>query len=193
MLNKKIDAEIKRYLQVTPEEERSYGWVREGKIMPGWFRFMPILGWIADPPEDAPPGAPKKVLFSGALLGVLNDNFVGSLDWSIPLVPRTEDIILQMLAAFGWDKRIWPDDEGWPDGSPEERDGMYRMMDKKQLGATMTFPPGPKGNDVILINVLKVSSPFPLPPCLRDAERVAPSPELIERFRELCDAAGFKP
>ncbi len=198
MITKQQEQAAKTYLRETPQQEQALGWVTSGKFFPGKFRFMPILGWVADPPpEDSSPMAramrekfgplqfPKRLILSGALLKMVGGASVGLLDWSIPVTERMEETVFSLLATFGWDLRVWPNNDGWPDAAQAERIGLRELLMKKKLNATMTFPPSANGNRVMTVHVLKVSKPFPLPPIIEEADRVVPSPELGLRFRSL--------
>jgi len=207
MITKQDEIDAKKYLRETPEEDQAFGWVSDGKLMRGGaFRFMPLLAWIVDPPKVesaesriADPELAKidavvnphqtriitrKLAVSGALLKMAEDVSVGMLDWALPITENMVPRIADVLATFGWDQRVWPDDAGWPDETPD-REGFIGLMMKRRLNATLTFPPGPNGNRVMTVNVLKVSSPFPLPPVLVEEDRVIASPELVEKFRSL--------
>ncbi len=191
MIKKKDETDAKKYLRETPEEDQAFGWVTEGKLLfPGSYRFMPLIAWIVDPPREAPT-LTRKLLISGALLKMVEGVFAGMLDWSLPITERLEPTILDVLATFGWDHRVWPDDAGWPEGTDEE-EGMLGLMAKRKLDATMTFPPGPEGNRVMTVHVLKISSPFPLPPVFVETDRIPAPSELRDRFRTLT-AATFRP
>ena len=201
MLTKKDEDAAKKYLRETPIRDLAFGQVTEGRLFPGKYRFMPILGWLADPPKikndartqamDRRWGGPtRKLILSGALLKMTEGSFVGSLDWSIPVTEVMEPVIFDLLATFGWDLRIWPYDAGWPDDSPEEARGLETLLVKKDRIATLTFPPGPNGNRVMTVHVLKTGRVFPLPPVVSKTDLVSPTTELREKFRKL-EAADF--
>jgi len=179
MLTKKILTATKHYLSKTPEENRAYGLVTDGKINPGTFRFMPVLAWLRKKPERS------RIVLSGFLLRMTEGAFVGGLDWSIPLNPETENDAANLLSSFGWDNRVWPSDPGWPDDLPDEEHTLHGMLKKKGILETLTFPPKESGNRVMTLHVLKVSNPFPLPILVADEDRQEVAPEMLSKLREL--------
>jgi hypothetical protein len=175
MITKKIEKAIKDYQRNTPESDRAYGTVIGKAVMQASiYRLLPLLGYIIQ----------GKLFIQGILLKSYVDEHSGSMDWAIPLNERTMGDALTVLASLGWDGRVWPRDKGWPDGDPKEAKGLRVLMERIGLTASLVFPPhNEKGSRVLRIHVLKTGgTPFPLPPYVDDADKVAPTQAMIDRL-----------
>ena len=167
---------IKAYAK-TPIEDQATFFARS---LPGvgTYWFMPVLGWIE--PRD---GGIPFVMLSGSILRIADQSSVGTGSWRIPTTAANHEAILVLLASLGWDGLIWPYDQGWPTGAPEEK-GLKGLIERVPLGNTFSFAPDPKkGVRVLRIVVAKSSGSSPLAPDVGD-DRVEPTDALRARFAE---------
>jgi hypothetical protein len=180
MISKKFEKMVKEYVKRTPKEDLSFGKIANGgTVTPGPYNFLPVLCTMAGPVTE------RVVLITCFLLRIVDDKHVGVLDWILPWNPRTEAGIARLLVGFGWDGRVWPDEEGWP-GTDIEGNGLRTILSASGLRATLTFPPSADGsNRTLRQEVLKMSSAFPLCPDVHN-DIVVP-PEHLEKLRKLME------
>lgn len=170
--------------QVTEEQQR----LPVGKVVSspvkGICLGLPMLGWVS-----LRKGTDIRLLML-ALLLLKESKIVGLLHVEIPIYPETERNALWMLQNFGWDGRVWPQDAGWPTGTPDEPGIRHMLSEQAGLAGSLVFPPSETGAGNVAMNVeiSRAKGNFFMPP-LPEAE-VDPDPKLVSRFQELC--ADFK-
>ena len=174
---------VKEYVKRTPKADLTYGRVSNGGVVtPGPYNFLPVMCTM-DSSETAI--VQKVVLITCFLLRIADDKHVGVLDWIIPWNPRTEATAAKLLVGFGWDGRVWPDDEGWP-GNEQEGTGLRTLLSASGFRATLTFPPASDGsNRTLRQEVLRSSQAFPL--CPEVHNDIVVTPEHIEKLRTLME------
>ena len=85
----------------------------------------------------------------------------------------------------GWDGRVWPTDDGWPDGTDDEEQ-VLTLMEQASLRATLTFPPHEEhGHATLPVDVQRAQGPFLMPP-LPQPDGL-PSEALTAKLRLLCE------
>lgn len=188
MLTKKQEKTLKEYERLTPRENLAYGSLTSSNPKPGTYRFMPLLGHISVYSGQT------YLIIQGILLLTYQDKHAGTISWTIPLNKGTKEEGLALLAALGWDGRVWPDDAGWPDGDQHEATGLERLLYESYIDASLVFPPHPeRGSRVIRVLVSKSNGRFPMPIQLEEEDLVAVTPELRSRFDVLvADPSIFK-
>jgi len=104
----------------------------------------------------------------------------GTLRIELPVIEETEMATVAALERFGWDGRVWPEDEGWPSGTDDEI-SIRALLNQANLAATMTFPSEDQGTKTQTVSIERAKGPFLMPP-LPDPE---PTPDLhlVERLR----------
>ena len=176
MITKSQQNRINAYAKSPVEDQATFF----SKCLPGagMYWFMPVLGWIE--PRDG--GVPFMML-SGTILRISDQSSVGTGSWRIPTTAANTEAILVLLASLGWDGLVWPYDQGWPTGAPEE-EGLKTLIHRVPLGNTFSFAPDPvKGVRVLRIVVTKSVGASPLPPDVGD-DRVSPTEAMRARFAE---------
>jgi len=172
--------------EVTEEQKRfPVGKVVSSPVK-GEFQALPVLGWIS-----LRKGTEIKIL-NLALLLLREGKVSGMLHMDVPIYPETQSNTMAMLQNFGWDGRVWPLDEGWPTGTPDE-EGHRHLLVQTKLVATIVFPPSETGGHATLnVEVSRAKGPFFMPPL--PAAEIDPDPVLVAKFETLCqDYAVFYP
>lgn len=166
MLTKAQEARHRAYLKETTEEDRWLVQVSDCPASAGVFWLLPIFGWF----EMTPQIKAGACLLSGKLLRIADLNPVGTATWVIPLSEGNRPKLLAVLAALGWDARIWPFERGWPDDTPEA-EWLQSILSKSHVTNTLVFPPHPeRGYRCIRVCLPKTSGQFP---CTIDVEAEA--------------------
>lgn len=183
MLTSKQERALERYVRRTPPEQVAQALVSNLDLKPGPFRLLPLMACIRQN-ESGP--LPYLMVFAGVLRNYQDDH-QGSLSWRIPLNEQTIPTATRLLAAMGWDGRVWPNDKGWPDDDARESLGLRVIMEESRLGQTFIFPPDPERGNRVLPFLLSRSRgrQFVLPVEYSLPEDVEVRPELEARFREL--------
>lgn len=151
------------------------------QVEPGPYLALPILSWVLD----------HTVIIAAALLDEGTQTKVSTLAMTFLVTPRTENYVVCAMQAFGWTGHIWPDDKGWPSGTPDAAP-IWQLVSGSGLAATFTFPPTARGNVAQRVNVKSATEPFPLAPLLNPATAKAPD-ELVAKLRQLClDPSPFQ-
>lgn len=186
MITKQQEADLKKYLKATPEIDRCMVYAR-GLKTTALLWFLPIAGWIE--PLEVP-----TLVLSGALLKISDQSHFGSGSWHLPLTPHNGDQPLIVLTSLGWTGKLWPDEDGWPTGYPEEP-GLRRLISRVPILNTFSFQPHPeRGNSVLKILASKSNGVFPVPPQISPEDQVPPTDEqraTFERVKE--DPSIFMP
>lgn len=188
MLTDKQEKQLKRYLRETPPEDVAYGWVTEinRQFSPGMYRILPLLARLAALQNEEQ--KPDHLIVYGSVLKVYDTDHLGDVSWKVPLTPRMIPEALRLLAALGWNGKVWPRDGGWPD-QPNEIRGLQRLLREIGLTNTLSFPPDAKlGNRVLRFMMPKRNALFPLPINLSEEDVVEVTPELEEEFRRLMES-----
>jgi hypothetical protein len=169
MLTKNAVKAVRAYEKATPDRDVARARVTEGHVTPGPYLALPLIGWLAQV------GGARFLSLGMALIRISDNSPVGSLGWAIPFGPRTDETCANVLAALGWDGRIWPTNPGWPTGTDRE-EAIRTMLDEANLGNAIVFPPDEtRGAPAVRINVLASSGPFTLDPSCVGAANVPES------------------
>lgn len=181
MLTKKQEKALREYVRVTPPEEVAWGMGSTDLIQAGPYRFLPLVGSVRKTKSGV------ALVLGGLLLKVYAQKNEGLLNWKIPLTEGTIGSALELLAALGWDGRVWPSEAGWPDSDPWETKGLQRMLGELGLRNTMVFPPvAGKGTRALRVLVGKGGmNLFPLPPTVEAEDRLPVPPEWEAKLRFL--------
>lgn len=142
---KEFAKDEKRYVREVPVEERAFCVLAAEKPTPEVYRFLPAMCW----PQN---GA---INLAGFVLTHISLAAKAALVWTIPWKERNQVRLVRLLTHLGWDGRVWPGSEGWPDNSPEEKEGLQNLMRRQKVEATLTFPPGAEGNSTIDLPVIR--------------------------------------
>jgi hypothetical protein len=180
MLTKKAERASKEYVRNTRREDLCLARVTSGdQVRPGPYNLLPVLGAMHKGKVCS------FVLITSFLLRISDEAHVGVMNWALPFTERTEDQIATLLASFGWDGRVWPEEPGWPGDDSKEATGLRALLKGQKLLATLTFPPDPdNGNAVLRQEILRTSADFPLSPVVEDGAKKA-TPEMLEKLRKL--------
>lgn len=141
---------------------------------------LPLFGWVANRDKVGTP----LVMVGCLLLRHAGDSQIrGMFQLELPVVEETELATAAALERFGWDGRVYPNDEGWPEGTADQEQ-IDALMATANLRATMTFPPGDQGTQAPTVKIERAQGPFLMPP-LPEPE-APPNPMLVERLKQLC-------
>ena len=181
MLSHRTIKALRQYANTTDPRDVARARIVEYRsdARPGPYKLLPVIGWIRAEGEG------RSLVLSCIMLRQYDDRHMGTLGWTIPINIRTGAQVLRLLAALGWDGRIWPDDAGWPDDVPE-REGLKTMLRDARLSCTMVFPPDLTGTRVLRVNILTCSTDFPLEPLVPAQDVVGVTQELRAKFRDIC-------
>jgi hypothetical protein len=169
-----VDPKTREFLKSWGPHETPTAQVTDGELHPGIYRAMATTAIVEK--RRLWPVVGLQVL----LLRRLEFKFVGSMTIGLPVTPKTELYVNALLQTFGWDGRVWPDEEGWPTGTPDEQQ-IQQLLDRAGLISTLTFPSTENGAPLIEMPVAKTSAPFHLAPF----EEVNSPPVHLARFRAL--------
>ncbi len=154
-----------------------------GSPLRGTFSALPIFGYVALREKTNVPLVMLTVLLLRGEEGKdLRPH--GAMKIELPVYPETEDVIVHTLDKLGWDGRVWPNDDGWPTGEPQEGE-ISNMMDSAKLRATMTFPPKPEGVATMSVDVQRARGPFLMPPLEQPEGEVDATKR--DKLRHLCE------
>jgi len=148
----------------------------------GDFLCLPLFGWV---------GVREKVDIPLVMLVVMlirNTEVPepkGTLQIELPIWPETLNPTVAALQRFGWDGRIWPRDDGWPEGSDDDAKNLTELMHQANLRNTLAFPPDDKGTACQSVTVGRAVGPFLMPPLSEPEDEV--DPFLLENLRALCE------
>jgi hypothetical protein len=143
----------------------------------GEFLALPMFGWIS-----LRKNSEIRLLMLAVFL-LREAKISGMLHIEFPVYPETERDTVWMLQEFGWDGRVWPQDEGWPTGSGDEEDHRY-MLGQVALAGSLVFPPKSGGHPAMNVSVERARGNFFMPPLPEAKED--PDEKLVARFRDLC-------
>lgn len=149
----------------------------------GEYQSMPLFGWVSVRQQTEDP----LVMLTVLLIRSVEDPMPrASLQIELPVFDDTIHATLACLERYGWDGRVWPIDDGWPEGSTSgEEEQVLGLMEQAGLRATMTFPPGELGVALQPVKVERAQGPFLMPP-LPEAEKGWPNtPEGAAKFAKL--------
>lgn len=147
----------------------------------GDFLALPLFGWVATRAGDRVP----LVMLTLLLMRSLDEPTpCGTLEVTLPFLETTQLATFAVLERFGWDGRVWPRDEGWPNGDSVEEANLRSLMHEAKLRATLTFPPSDKGAALQSVTVSRARGPFLMPP-LPEPEGVV-DPDKLARLQALC-------
>ena len=147
----------------------------------GKFLALPLFGWVANRDKV---GTPLVMVHCLLLRSATDSHPRGLFKYELPVIEETELRTAAALERFGWDGRVYPNDEGWPDGSPDTQAQLDALMASAKLRATMTFPPNDQGAPAPEVDIQRAQGPFLMAP-LPEPES-PPNPELVERLRQIC-------
>jgi hypothetical protein len=183
MLTKRAEKAAKDYARKTPREDLCLAKVTSGDaVKPGPHNVLPVLCSMHKTQAGG-----IYLLLTSFLLRIADESNVGTLHWMLPWNERTETVVSTLLASFGWDGRVWPEESGWPGEGTQEAKGLKELLRGANLHATLTFPPDANdGNAVLRQDVLRTSADFPLSPEVEGGAKPA-SPEMIEKLRKLAE------
>lgn len=186
MITKAQEAKLKAYSK-TPKADQATVFVKNAKKA-GMFWFLPVIGWI-EPRAEGP-----VAMISGTLLRIADQSYGGSASWRIPATPANKEALLVLLASLGWNSLLWPRDEGWPTGAPEE-EGLGIIVRRVPLANTFSFAPNPtKGTRVLKVLTPKSQGHMLLPPDVIGDDRLEPTPEMrVSLEAILADPTVFMP
>ena len=186
MITKAQEAKIRAYGK-TPKEHQSVLQVRE-ITKTGLYWLLPLIGWV----EPLDPHASITIL--GTLLKVSDQSYAGSGVWIIPASDKNREDALRVLAALGWNGKLWPQDEEWPTGAVEE-EGLRHLLERVHITNTFSFSPDPKkGNRVMKVIVSKTVGSMPLPLEVAPEDTVTVTATMRQRMDEyLADPTLFVP
>lgn len=146
----------------------------------GEFQGLPVLGWVSLRSVTKTP----LVMVALLLLRDNNPQPAGMLHLEIPIFPETEDAAVAALERLGWDGRVWPKEDGWPTGGPDEG-GHKHLLAETGLHGTMVFTPNQEGAFATLsLTIGRARGPFLMPP-LPEPE-TPPSDSLKATLKGLC-------
>jgi len=148
----------------------------------GKFLTLPLFGWIGIREKKNTP----LVMLILMLFRSLEDPVPrGTLQIELPVHEDTELAVLAALGRFGWDGRVWPEEEGWPPPDSDDEANLVALLEQSgNLRNTMTFPPGEEGSAVQEVTIERATGPFLMPPLPKPAEE--PDEHKLKRLRELC-------
>jgi hypothetical protein len=148
----------------------------------GEFLCLPLFGWVAVRQTTDTP----LVMLVVMLFPSIEDPAPrGTLQLELPVFPETELATVAALDRFGWDGRIWPEEEGWPpDGSDDEKN-LLELLGQSGLANTLVFPTGDEGSAAQSVSVQRARGPFLMPPLPTPEGDIDPWKR--ERLRRLCD------
>lgn len=147
----------------------------------GKFLALPLFGWIGVRKKTK---TPLVMLMTLLMRSAEDVQPRGTLQVELPIWPETELATLAALERFGWDGRVWPKDEGWPGGTPDE-EMLTALLGQSNLKATLTFPSGEQGASAQDVVVSRARGPFLMPP-LPEPEG-EPDQKKLEYLRMLCE------
>jgi len=186
MAKNPIDPEVREFMRTLTPYEAPTAKVTGGKVRPGTYRSLAVLGWI-ERRKSWPVAGIQTIL-----LRPKEDTHVGAVTIALPITPKTERFVNALLQMYGWDGRAWPheDDKLWPEGTDDEPQ-VTALMAKIGLGATLTFPPHPEmGAPSVPLHVPKSNGFFPYAPV---SEFNSP-PVHLEKLRAFAmDPSPFQP
>jgi hypothetical protein len=148
----------------------------------GRFLSLPLLGWVGVREKTEIP----LVMLVVMLFRSLEDTTPrGTLQIELPVYPETELATLALLIQYGWDGRIWPEEEGWPEPKSSEEENLFALLEQaKTLVNTLVFPTGNEGALAVEVNVARARGPFLMEP-LPDVKEA--DSEKREKLRTLCN------
>jgi hypothetical protein len=146
----------------------------------GDFLTIPLCAWFS---RRLKVGTPLLMLRLLLISGPEDGQPKGLLEIELPIFDDTERATLAVLNRYGWDGRVWPLDEGWPNGNSDEENQLRALLEQAKLQATLTFPPGETGISAQAVTVSRARGPFLMPPL--PAPEGEADPEKLARFREL--------
>jgi hypothetical protein len=168
----------------TEEEQGDHQKLPTGMIksspVKGEFLALPLFGWVGVRKKL---GTPLVMLMTLLMRSAEDTHPRGTLQIELPVWPETELATLDALIRFGWDGRVWPKDEGWPAGTPDE-EMVTALLTQSNLKATLTFPSGEKGASAQPVVVSRARGPFLMPPLPEPVNPVDPAK--LEYLRMLC-------
>jgi hypothetical protein len=88
------------------------------------------------------------------------------------------------LAKLGWDGRVWPKEEGWPDGQEDMEKAVLKAAMKHKVAHVLVFPSGDLSSAAQSLEVKNSSGWFPLAP-LEDPQDL--DPFILERYQALTE------
>jgi hypothetical protein len=146
----------------------------------GSFLALPLFGWVAQRDKV---GTPLVMLGCLLLRSATDAQPRGVFQIELPVLEETELATVAALERFGWDGRVYPNDDGWPDGT-DDQEQVEALMAQANLRATLTFPSGDDGAQDQEIKIERSQGPFLMPPLPKPEED--PNPQLVERLKQLC-------
>lgn len=148
----------------------------------GEFLSLPLFGWIGVREKK---DTPLVMLVLMVFRSLEDPTPRGTVQLELPVFEETELATLAALERFGWDGRIWPEDEGWPPPDSEDEANIMALLEQSgNLQNTLTFPPGEEGVAAQTVEVRRARGPFLMPPL--PAPEKEPDEFKLKRLRELC-------
>jgi hypothetical protein len=148
----------------------------------GEFFALPLFGWVGVREQK---NTPLVMLVLMLFRSVDDPRPRGTLQIELPVHEDTELATLAVLERFGWDGRIWPEEEGWPPpGSDDEANLLALLEQSGNLLNTFTFPPGEEGAAAQKVDVQRARGPFLMPPLPKPEGE--PDEYKLKKLRELC-------
>lgn len=194
MLTEKQKKALKRYERETPIRDTAFGVVTEvtKPLSAGLYRLLPLAGGIRVNKDGD-----IKLVISGTVLRAFEAKNVGILNWGIPMTPANIPKAVQVMAALGWDGKVWPLDGGWPHptDNEDEAKGLEFIMRDLKLAQVFTFPPDAvRGSRVLKFVLGHTVDFFPMPLTLSPEDIVEVPATYEARLRALLDERDiFKP
>ncbi len=147
----------------------------------GEFLTIPLLGWVSRRVKEQIPIVMLRLL----LIRSTEDPAPrGVLEVEMPIYEHTELATLAALERYGWDGRVWPLNEGWPDSHEEEAANLRALLESVSLGSTLVFPPGEAGAAAQTVTIGRARGAFLMPPL--PAPEKEPDHVKLAKLRELC-------
>ena len=148
----------------------------------GEYLALPLFGWVSirQKTED-----PLVMLILLLIRSVEDPSPRATLQIELPVFDETINDTLAALDRFGWDGRVYPIDDGWPDGDPDQLEQITGLMEQANLRATLTFPPGDQGISVQPVKIERAKGPFLMPPLPKTDDE--PEPTKLAKLKLLCE------
>lgn len=150
----------------------------------GEFQGLPLFGWVA---TRAKTDTPLVMVVLLLMRGTEDPVPRGTLQLEVPIHEDTELATVATLEKLGWDGRVWPGDDGWPEGSDDEEQ-LQMLMEQASLRASLTFPPGEQGHATLPVNVQRAQGPFLMPPF--PEPETPPDQALVDKLRQISKTPG---
>lgn len=171
-----------------PDEAKSVNHLKlpVGKVLSapvkGKFLSLPLFGWVGIREKE---NTPLVMLVLMLFRSVEDPEPRGTIQVELPVMEDTELATLDALERFGWDGRIWPEEDGWPEAGSDDAENLMALLEQSgNLKNTFVFPPRDEGSVAIEVDVQRARGPFLMPPLSKPEN--PPDEGRLKRLRELC-------